>query len=333
MGLTNLQYDRIRREYDRRQIQNRAQQEERIRHAFSHVVGLREMEEAIAELSYRRAEALLQGNHEKEKKLEKQLAQTREEKAMLLSLAGFSPDYMDIQYHCPLCKDTGYIQSEKCRCFRQAVLDQVFAQYAVRDCLEKENFSTFSFAYFDREVSRGETCSSYENMRHIHDACLLFAEDFEPGKQNLLFRGQSGTGKTFVSHCIAEMLLKQGYSVIYLSAIQFFDELADRFFSRDREGSEETDAYLLESDLLILDDLGTELNNSFVNSRLFACISERNLRKKSTIISTNLSLNEIRDRYTERVSSRLLENYQLFHFYNSDIRVKKRLLKGDHPHD
>ena len=204
-------------------------------------------------------------------------------------------------------------------------MDFLFAQYPIRDQLSKENFDTFSFDYFDtdrRDPVTGKT--SLENMRKVYETCREFADSFIPGRKNLLFTGPAGAGKTFLSNCIADALIRQGFSVVYLPAGRLFETLADATFERT-DASKDSYSYILESDLLIIDDLGAEMNNSFINSQLFFCLNERNLRKRSTLISTNLTLNQMRDNYTERVTSRLVEQYVICHFFNSDIRVKKRL--------
>ena len=134
--------------------------------------------------------------------------------------------------------------------------------------------------------------------------------------------GNAGVGKTFLSNCIAGELLNRGKGVIYLTAYQFFDQLADYTFRRGANNAQTLPAFL-HCDLLIIDDLGTELNNSYINSQLFLCINEGILNKKSTIISTNLSLEQINRSYTERVFSRIIQSYTLLHIYGEDIRIKK----------
>jgi len=330
MGLTNPQYEKIQREYDKKQARNRAEQERRIRHAFSAVAGLKEIESSISDFSVQRARALLAGDREQADRLARQLANSREGKEVLLASAGLCADYMDMHYHCPKCRDTGYIkevEGEKCTCFQQAIADLLFSRYPIHEQLARENFDTFSFDYFDcgpKCARDGKT--PYENMQMIHGESRRFVDEFIPGRENLLLIGRAGTGKTFLSNCIAGALLNRGFSVLYLSAGSLFESLAQHAFSRAEEKgqTEEQYRYILDSDLLIIDDLGTELNNSFVTSQLFFCINERAIRRKSTIISTNLDLNQIRDTYSERVSSRILESYRDFRFYNSDIRIKKR---------
>ncbi len=323
MGLTNPQYEKIMRDYDRKQAENRALQEARIQEAYRKIPPLRETEEAAADLSYQRAKSLLAGDAETAGRLARQLADLREERKVLLESAGFPPDYLEMPSHCPLCQDTGFVEGKKCRCFQQAAVDLLFSQHPIHEKLKEENFGTFSLDYYDREPGEnGE--SPYEHMKQVLRQSRLFVEEFEPGRENLLLMGSTGTGKTFLSNCIAEALMRRGNSVIYLSANQLFEALADHAYSREDPGQAENYGWILDSDLLIVDDLGTELNNSLVSSELFFCLNERAIRRKSTLISTNLTMNQIRAGYSERVVSRLMENYRLLRLYNSDIRLKKR---------
>lgn len=323
MGLTNPQYEKILRDYDRKQAENRALQEAHIREAYRKIPQLQETEETLADLSYQRVQCRLTGDEEASRRLERQVADLREERKVLLASGGFPPDYLELPSHCPLCHDTGFVEGKKCKCFQQAVVDLLFSQHPIHEKLNQENFSTFSLEYYDREPLDGGE-SPYEHMRQVLRQCRRFVEEFEPGKENLLLMGSTGTGKTFLSNCIAEALIRRGVSVIYLSANQLFEALADHAYSREEPEQAENYRWILDSDLLIVDDLGTELNNALVSSELFFCLNERSVRRKSTLISTNLSMNQIRAGYSERVVSRLMENYRLLRLYNSDIRLKKR---------
>ena len=134
-------------------------------------------------------------------------------------------------------------------------------------------------------------------------------------------------GKTFLSNCIAKELLNAAFSVIYLTAIQLFDIFSHYTFENGDDAGAEDDtlSLILSCDLLIIDDLGTELSNSFTNSKLFYCLNERFMQKKSILISTNLTLDKINQVYSERIFSRLSSNFTLLKFYGEDIRIKKKL--------
>ena len=146
--------------------------------------------------------------------------------------------------------------------------------------------------------------------------------------QNLLFYGTVGTGKSFLSNCIASALIEKGHSVIYFSAGDLFAKISEYAFrknGRDSDSNPYEDIY--NCDLLVLDDLGTELTNSFVVSQLFTCLNERHLRRKSTVISTNLPMEDLRDRYSDRIFSRIVSNYDICKLSGQDVRIyKKRML-------
>ena len=161
-------------------------------------------------------------------------------------------------------------------------------------------------------------------MRTTVAACLRYIDEFDKTFSNLFFYGGTGLGKTFLSHCIAKELIERAHSVIYYSAFELFDLFAKNSFGRRETESDMTD-YIFDCDLLIVDDLGTELTNSFVSSQLFLILNERLQRQKSTIISTNLPLGTFAELYSERVFSRITSNFQLFQLIGNDIRIQKKL--------
>ena len=152
-------------------------------------------------------------------------------------------------------------------------------------------------------------------------------QDFDSRFQNLFFYGSTGVGKTFLSHCIANALLESSHCVLYFSAFDLFDSMAQTAFSRKSE-TDPGENFILDCDLLIIDDLGTELTNSFVSSQLFLCINERIARRKSTVISTNLTLEDFSATYSERTFSRLASNYQMLKLIGKDILIQKIFLGG-----
>lgn len=247
----------------------------------------------------------------------------REKKSLLLTAHHYPPDYLDPIYTCRLCRDTGYVRGEKCVCFSQKISRLFLERSHLKDYASTDHFGRFRLDYYSREPIPGKKLSPYENISRIYEVSQQFIRSFpsEEGK-NLFVYGNAGVGKTFLTRCIGAEILRLGCRVLYLTSYQLFSQLADYTFRRE-EYEGETPEEILNADLLIIDDLGTELSNTFTNSQLFLCINERILKKKSTIISTNLSLKQISAAYTERVFSRIVESYTLLHIYGEDIRVKK----------
>lgn len=329
MALCNSQYDTIMRIYDRRRLKNRHDRELRVSKVYSAVPRIKEIEDEISSAAVENAkEFILSGKEFSAEYIREKISRLTEEKQRLLKEHGFPSDYMEIRHDCNLCMDTGYVNGVKCQCFKQAVIDMLYTQSNLRHILNKENFDTFSFSYYDDDVPNPvNNLTPYQNIRKVHSVCLEFIDSFDTSFQNLLFYGNPGTGKTFLTNCIAGELLKRSKSVIYLTAHSLFDLFAKQISNGDEDliSSGDLEQYLFGCDLLIIDDLGTESPNSFTNSKLFYCINERFLREKSTIISTNLSLEMINGLYSERIYSRLVSNYILLKLFGDDIRIKKKI--------
>lgn len=328
MALKNSQYDIITRAYNQKQLRNRYNQTKRQEEIYEKIPRIHEIDYNIATISVKRAKELLNGNEFALSRLKDELNELAEEKRLLLLRSGFPEDYLEMQYECPDCKDTGYINGTKCHCFKQASIDMLYTQSNLREILKTENFSRFTLEYYDnKEINSIIGKTQMINMTEIHDICRSFVAHFGKEFENLFFYGDTGVGKTFLSHCIAKELLDHSFSVIYLSAIELFDLFSRMTFSDDiPEESDEMLEFITECDLLIIDDLGTELTNAFTNSKLFYCLNTRYLHRKSTIISTNLTLDKLNELYSERIFSRVSSNYTLLKFFGTDIRIKMKLL-------
>ena len=320
MSLTNTQYDIILRDYENRQLKNRHESERRTAYVYDNVPGYRELDDAVASLSVSYGRKYLEGSETAKDELHEKLTEIARKKAMLLNAAGLSEDYLTPIYSCPDCQDTGYIGFEKCHCFKQAMITLLYEQSNIREMLQTENFHTLSYEYYE-----GEHLSHFKNAV---TTCHNFIKNFNSDYHNLFFYGTVGTGKSFLSNCIAKELIESGHSVIYFSSSGLFDLLSKYSFdykSRDDQRDRYTDLY--QCDLLIIDDLGTELTNQFVASQLFSLLNERHMGKKATVISTNLSLEELRNRYSDRIFSRITSHYEICKLTGPDIRMyKKRLL-------
>ncbi len=250
-------------------------------------------------------------------------------KTALLAEAGYPKDYLEPHFYCPDCQDTGYIGTQKCHCFRQAVIDLLYTQSNLKEFLDRENFSEFSLDYYPtRIVDRVTGLNARQTAKRALDECRKFVETFDTSFGNLFLYGDTGLGKTFLSHCIARELLDTTHSVIYFSAFRLFELFADATFGRNGEVPPDLEQHIFDCDFLIIDDLGTELTNTFVSSQLFLILNERILRRRSTLISTNLSLGTFADTYSERVFSRISSSYTMLKLIGDDIRIRKKLKNG-----
>lgn len=242
----------------------------------------------------------------------------------LFSGAGYSPDYLNPPYDCPLCKDEGFIDNSYCHCFQKKLVERTLAESNLAS-MQKNTFENFSLSWYSDEAEEGQL-SPRDNMKKILADCIKFSENFKTTDDNLLFIGPSGLGKTFLSSCIANHLIGQGIDVIYQSSGVIFS-LLDRIKFGKSVTEEEgfTLNKIMDTDLLILDDLGTEFITEFSVSELFRILNTRALNGKKTIISTNLSLADIKRIYSERIFSRIIGNFVIFKFYGKDIRMLKKM--------
>ena len=325
MALSNAQYDEIMRGYQNRQLHNRHLTQERLEQVYKTMPQLKSINDQIASLSVEAARKKLADDQLGSAKAKEKIEDLREEKAALLQHYGYDESIFEPVYTCKDCKDTGYVNGEKCHCFKQEVINVVYSQSNIKNILSRENFNHFSYEYYSNEDINPTTgLSSLETARRAVRDCQIFIEDFDNKPKNLFLYGNTGVGKTFLSNCVAKELLERGYSVIYFTAFQLFDILSKGVFDRDADAIA-AHQNIFDCDLLIIDDLGTEFANSFTTSQLFLCVNERLLRQKSTIISTNLNLNQMVDMYSERTWSRISSNYSLIKLFGDDIRIQKKL--------
>lgn len=259
------------------------------------------------------------------------------EKKHLLLDAGYPSDYLEPVYNCMKCMDTGYIEVtddehgtlpliKKCNCYTRQIIDCLYIQSNLKNVLQKENFDTFNLEYYSNE--RGsQQYSPKENMKNILKCAHEFTEGFQQSKTergNILIYGETGMGKTFLTNCIAKELLDTGHSVLYLSATELFEKLIADYVMNHKKELEELYKYTYTCELLIIDDLGTELTNNFVLSSLFEIINQRGVCGKSTLVSTNLTMPQLSERYSERIMSRIIADYTVFYMYGDNIRYQKR---------
>ncbi|SFX27660.1 ATP-binding protein [Ruminococcus sp. XPD3002] len=233
----------------------------------------------------------------------------------LLTANGYPEDYLDIHYTCKKCNDTGYCRYSFCDCLRK-VIGKLSADELNREAqLELSSFDTFKLSYYHGD--------DYYTMERIYNYTRRYAEQFTPNSESILMFGKTGLGKTHLSLAIANAVLQKGYSVIYDSVINLLRIVENEHFSRDH--SSEMIDMLMNTELLIMDDLGTEYVSTFYSSTVYNIINTRLNRRKPTIISTNLDFKGISGRYDERVVSRLTSTYTCLEFVGDDVRLQMKL--------
>ncbi len=306
-------YREIMADYERQLAADKREQRSRMQEVYIRVPGYRELEHRMVDLSAQAAIKAASGMKAEAASVLHELSRLSGEKKKMLSAAGFPEDHISLKYRCPDCRDTGYTDGKRCHCLEKRLLEYNYYKSGIYDKLRTENFDTFSFGLFSG--------NDLENIRSIHTASLKFTKEFADTYRNMLFYGGVGSGKSFMSNCIAKALLDEGVAVVYISAVRMFEIMSDRVFGR------ETDSPLYDGlfscPLLIIDDLGTEISSSAVSSELFSLLNERDLKGRSTIISTNLTLDEIKDKYSDRSISRIIGNYEIYRFTGDDLRLKK----------
>lgn len=318
MGLTNKQFDTIMQQYDLIKNENRnllVSKEQEIRDKIPLYF---QLGKELNSLRIKRTKANLSKSESEINACLEQENRLKEQRKQLLLSNGYPADYLDMSYHCPYCKDSGFLPEsrQKCSCFISAQTKLLFQQSGIYNLISTQNFDTLSFDYFSREEAK-----SYQNAVTI---AKKFVANFSSDYQNLLFCGNVGTGKTFLSCCIAKELMEQGISVTYCGAEQLFRMLVDLRFQEDKDAYFSFMEEIYERDLLIIDDLGSETITERVKSDLFTCLNNRDIAKKATIISTNFSLEEIEARYEQRIFSRISGQYTICFFDGPDIRIQKK---------
>lgn len=325
----------ILREYDIKRTQAILQAEKRKFELLEINPKLSEIEKELANISIQTAKALLNSDSPTKEKLlkdlNKQSTKLIKEKNSILKKLSKSTDYLSPHFDCKKCEDTGYVDDNgkavMCSCLKQEIFNIYYNKSNIGN-LERENFSTFNTRIFSTkanpELYKSEI-SPRENMELLREKAQNFINNFEdPNEKNLLFTGNTGLGKTFLTNCIAKAMLEKGKTVLYQTAPIMFDTIIDEKFGKDNIDIINN---IYNVDLLIIDDLGTEKVNDMKIAELFTIINTRSLnqnhRNTKTIISTNLTIEELFKVYTNRIGSRLVGNYRFLRFFGDDLRFKK----------
>lgn len=330
MGLTNSDYNAVMREYDSIRYRNAELLRQRTKEVFDKIPEIKALEnEIITDFERLAKDALSLSNEDyaaAKDELDKKVTKFANRKAELLIQGGFDKTYLDKPYNCPLCKDTGFIDNVKCECFNAISAKLTQSKHSTYIMAEKyASFADFRTDYYpDDDFDVNTKRSSKENALFAFSKLKNMADNFEKNKSNFVLYGGVGVGKTFLASCLANSLIKSGHSVVFLTAYRFFGIFEKNTFrnsdSEDTSIIPETSP-IFDCDLLILDDMGTEIINTFTQSKLFDCINERILRNKPVLISSNLEPVHIKANYSDRIFSRLIKHYTFLKLTGKDIRT------------
>lgn len=331
MSLNNSQINAILKEYDNKRFRHKAILDERTAKIYRELPEYRRIDDELISTSaaFARQAILDPDNFDLQSHQEHINSLTRKKKHILTS-AGYPDNYLEMEYDCLKCRDTGYIDNKPCTCFRQATINMLYSQALINTAINTQNFSTFDYSLYSRDhVDPQLNVTPYDNIMGVVKVCNNFVKQLdipyeERNFKNLLITGNTGVGKTFLSNCIAKAALDEAHSVVYITAQELFNILDKAAFNKDDD--EESDAKLdniEQCDLLIIDDLGSEFATRFTTSAIYSCLNERLLKGLAVVISTNLDFENLLINYSERVYSRIIGEYTPLIIVGNDIRYNK----------
>lgn len=257
------------------------------------------------------------------KAIEHEIKTLLEDKLVLLTEKKIPRDFLTVDFKCKICDDTGFLKTGKpCSCYKQEQIKISYEHSNITAVLDRENFDTFNLDIFSTEYNAAYKTTPKEHMMTVLANCESFVYDFEKKNQNnMLFFGQTGLGKTFLCNCIAKALLDKGHTVLYQTSFRIIDTISNyRFSNKKTPDMRFKYNMLINCDLLIVDDLGTEMTNTFSTTELFNIINTRLLEDKKTIISTNYTPQQLSETYSERITSRLFGQFEFVAFFGKDLR-------------
>jgi len=319
MGFKRENYARIKQEYEGKYL--RAEEDALFRRTEVHA-RIPEVRDIDRELSLTGLEIFRATVSRDSEALETVNAKNRElqaRRAALLTQNGFAPDYTEIKYECVECGDTGVVDNRMCRCMKKKLIEAGFESSGMYELIKKQSFDNFNLEYYRRNSA------VYARMSSIYSLLKQYAEDFEPeNAESYALFGDTGLGKTHLSSAIAARVIEKGNDVYYTSAINMFSDFEQKRFGNSAGFDVSGDiSQYFSCDLLIIDDVGSEVINQFTVSCLYNVINTRLNRKKPTILSTNLTKDEFRKKYWDRISSRVFGEFKVLPFAGDDIRQQK----------
>ena len=323
MGYSAEILQRARTRLEQARAEREAENQAHLREAYEKVPRIREIDRQLRQTMAVAAQTVFSQGGDVEAAMnaakEKNLALQKERED--LAARYIAPGYQDDRPVCERCGGTGYIGSTMCDCLAQLCQEEQKKDLTVLGA-GRENFADFRLDYYPDRKDARMGVNIRQVMKRTYEICREYAETFTLHSGNLLFSGDTGLGKTFLSGCIAGAVTDRGYSVVYESAGHLFAELERVQFGRDEEARRSSTRYR-DCDLLIVDDLGTEMPGGFVTYALYTLVNDRILDRKPTIISTNLNSEDLNRRYSPQIASRLRGEYIRIPFLGDDIRILK----------
>ncbi len=253
----------------------------------------------------------------------KNLEQQQHRKDILKNL-GVDENYLEVKYTCPICDDKGIVDGKRCECFKALLKKYAYDELCKSTPIKLSSFNGFRIDFYPEEVDPATGISPRRRMREVLNYCRCWADDFDTKAPSVLMYGATGLGKTHLSLAMAKTAIDKGYGVVYGSTQNLISRLEREKFGKSNDG-DTTEQSLLECDLLILDDLGAEFTTSFTISSIYNIINTRMMAGLPVIINTNLSLEDIETKYTQRISSRIIGEYTPLEFVGRDIRQIKSM--------
>lgn len=325
MGYDREVYEAVKLKLEEYQLEDKAKLEKNKRLFYEKYPRAKDIEYELSRTGILAAKAVLSGANTKEQlmKLKEKSLKLQNELNQILSNAGFPLDYLNERYHCDKCKDKGYIDGKMCSCMRQMLKKEAYDRLNKLSPLELSSFDTFNLDYYSSSPIKESRVSARKRMNDIFNFCKEYSLNFSLKSESLLMQGNTGLGKTHLSLAIANVVINKGFGVIYGSAPQLISKLEREHFNYNKNKDDlENENHLINCDLLILDDLGTEFSTNFSNSCIYNIINSRIIVNKPTIISTNLTTHELEMLYSQRLVSRIMGSHIRLEFLGTDVRQK-----------
>ena len=328
MSYSDAVYSKAYNILDSRRSRANLEAEARKAKVYAEIPRAEEIERELSSCSIKAAKAVFAGSDAKSQleALAKKSAELREELRALLINAGYSEDELEVKFFCSVCEDRGSVEKDNktvtCQCFKDLLRECACAEINSLSPLSLSTFEAFSLSYYP-DSDNAEGVNPRRRMAQILNYCKSYAEGFSENSRSILMRGATGLGKTHLSLSIANELLKNGFSVAYVSAPDILFQLERAHFSYEYSKEQDLITTLIECDLLIIDDLGTEFATNYTNSQIYNIFNNRILRAKPVIINTNLTIKELENAYTQRFVSRIMGSCDKLDFVGRDIRPQK----------